>query len=300
MSVAKGRYAGPMTADFKPLSGLPEYLARIGLEAAPSVDPYGLARLQEAHRRAIAFENLDIPLGRPIRIDSESVFEKLVRKRRGGYCFEQNRLFCDMLTDIGFVNRPLLARVRLGLPEGVTPPRTHMLLLADLDGRHWTADAGFGGTYVPPLPLADGAEANTPDGARHRLRRIGESGSLSGEWLLERAGPAAATDGRAAAHGGWQAQYSFDLGEVAPEDLEQCNHWTSTRPGTRFTSLCIASRVLEAGFAALTDRQLTVFGEAETRVIANAGDYRECLARVFGIDLSAEEVEALPIFAAGG
>lgn len=277
---------------------LTRYLARIGLTAAPATSPEGLATLQSAHRRTIGFENLAIPLGEGIRIDSASVFEKLVVRGRGGYCFEQNRLLSDALTALGLVNRPLLARVLLGLPEHVAPPRTHTLLLVNMDGAAWIADAGFGGSFVPPLPLEDGAQAQTPDGAWHRLLRSGERGSLAGEWRLERAGPASATDGRSAAHGEWQPQYVFDLGEVAQDDLEMGNHWTATRPDTRFTTLCIASVVLEDGFAAMTGRQLTVYrnGVSEMREITDATDYAQTLRDLMGIDLGDEEAARLPLW----
>ncbi|WP_324695855.1 arylamine N-acetyltransferase family protein [Novosphingobium aerophilum] len=277
---------------------LENYFARIGLPAAPTLDPDGLAQLQLAHRRAIGFENLAIPLGEGVRIDSASVFEKLVVQGRGGYCFEQNRLFSDVLSALGLANRPLLARVLLGLPEGVVPPRTHTLLLVNLGGDAWIADAGFGGSYVPPLPLEDGAQVQTPDGAWHRLLRSGERGSLGGEWRLERAGPAGATDGRSAPHGDWQPQYVFDLAQVAGDDLEMANHWTSTRPGTRFTTLCVASVVLDGGFAALSDRQLTIHsqGVSETRAIEDARDYAQNLRDLFRIALSDEDAERLPPF----
>lgn len=275
------------------------YLQRIGLAEIPKHDPSGLALWLSAHRQAIPFENLDIPLGRRIAVDSDSVFDKLIAARRGGYCFEQNRLFSDMLAAAGLANRPMLARVRLQVPAGQTPPRTHVLLLVDLAGKDWIADAGFGGSFVPPLPLEDGAEARTPDGAAHRLRRLGDAGGLAGEWLLERAGPIEATDGRFADDPNWQAQYSFGLAEVAPDDLEQCNHWTSTRPGTRFTTLHIVSRVLPDGFAALTDRRLTVYrgGEAETRTIAGPGDYAATLRDLFGLDIAEDLLAGLPLFA---
>ncbi|MFT4054770.1 MAG: arylamine N-acetyltransferase [Novosphingobium sp.] len=277
------------------------YLARIGLSHAPSAGPAGLAVLQHAQRQAIGFENLDIPLGRGIRIDSASVFDKLVVQGRGGYCFEQNRLYGDVLAALGMTNRPLLARVRMGLAEDAPPPpRTHVLLLVRAEaGRAWIADAGFGGSYVPPLPLEDGAEARTPDGAAHRLRRIGEMGGQDGEWLLERAGPVEATDGRPAPHGEWQAQYTFDLAEVVPGDLEMANHWTSTRPDTRFTTLHVASVVLPDGFAALSERSLRIHrgGTTEAREIADAVDYAATLRDLFGIGLSDEEAARLPLFA---
>lgn len=276
---------------------LEHYLQRIGLAARPLPDVRGIAALQLAHRKAIGFENLDVRLGRGVRIDSASVFDKLVLRGRGGYCFEQNRLYSDMLTLLGIENRPLLARVLLGVPEDVVPARTHTLLLVQAEGRPWIADAGFGGSHVPPLPLEHGAEAETPDGARHRLLYT-DRGSLTGEWRLERAGPALATDGRCSPHAEWQAQYVFDLSEVAQDDLEMSNHWTSTRPGTRFTSLHIASIVLPGGFAALSERQFTRYreGESETRTIEHPADYARTLRETFRIALSEDEAAALPLF----
>lgn len=275
------------------------YLARIGLASAPPPSSAGLAAVQAAHRLAIGFENLDIRLGRSIAIDARSVFDKLVLRGRGGYCFEQNRLFSDALAAIGIANRPLLARVRLMAAPGATPPRTHVCLLALIEGEPWLADAGFGGSNLPPLALVDGAEATTPDGARHRLSRVGPGGTLDGEWRLERAGPHTATDGRAADHLNWQPQYTFDLAQVAPEDLEQANHWTSTRAGTRFTTLHVASIPLVDGFAALSERDLTITrnGRVETRTICSPVEYAATLRDLFRIALSDEDAARLPLFA---
>lgn len=279
-------------------SKLSAYLARVGLSSAPPPTTTGLEALLVAHRQSIAFENLHIPLGRPIAIDSDSVFAKLVAGRRGGYCFEQNRLLADMLERLGLPSRPLLARVRLGGTAGEHPTRSHVLLLLELEGSQWIADAGFGGSYVPALPMVDGAFAETADGAHHRLRRIGEQGWLGGQWLLERAGTPETTDGRADAHEEWQPQYTFDLAEVAPADLIQANHWTSTAPSTRFTSLCLATRVLPGGFAGLTDRSLRISGATtETREIPDARSYIDTLREMFGPELPIEAVERWPIFA---
>lgn len=267
---------------------LAAYLRRLGLASAPAADPAGLEAIQRAHRLAIPFENLDVRLGRPIAVDSEGVFAKLVVGGRGGYCFEHNRLLADVLTDLGIATRPLLARVRVGQPADAHPPRTHVLLLAELPGGPWLADAGFGGSYVPALPLADGAGAETADGARHRLRRTGSAGKLSGEWLLERAAPA----------GEWQPQYTFDLGEVAPADIEQANHWTSTAPGTRFTTLHVVTRPLSDGFASLVERTLTVSrgAKVKTREIGDRPAYSKVLRDIFGLDLPEAELARLPLF----
>ena len=265
---------------------LDAYLTRIALPARPTLDAYGLAAVQRAHRLAIPFENLDIPLGRGIRIDSDSVFAKLVTAKRGGYCFEQNRLFRDALTELGFAVRPLLARVWLGASEGALPPLTHTLNLVTIEGQEWVADAGFGGGYAPPMPLADGAEVDGPDGARHRLTSEGD------EWTLWREGPA--NDARGAG-AGWERQYGFTTAPVDEADLAAANHWTSTEPGTRFTSHNVVSLALPTGFASLFDRQYRRRNgtDAAESLIDDPRVYRMRLSLMFGIDLTAEEVNTL-------
>ena len=265
---------------------LDAYLARV---ARPTRDAYGLAALQRAHRLAIPFENLAIPLGRGIRTDPASVFAKLVTAKRGGYCFEQNRLFRDALGALGFTVRPLLARVWLGAAGDAPPPLTHTLNLVTIHGRDWIADAGFGGGYAPPLPLTDGAEADGPDGARHRLT-AGEQG-----WTLWRDGSAASIDGRGGDGDGWERQSSFTAAPVEDADLAMANHWTSTAPGTRFTTLKVVSLALPTGFASLTDRHYRrrTATDATEAVIDDPRVYRLRLSLVFGIDLTAEEVTTL-------
>jgi N-hydroxyarylamine O-acetyltransferase len=256
------------------------YFERIGYRGTPRADRETLAALQRAHRFAVTFENLDIALGRGIALAPERLFEKLVAGRRGGYCFEQNGLFLAMLEAIGFEARPLLARVWMGA-EAI-PGRTHTLNLVGLDGEELIVDVGFGGSFVPPMPLVAGMEAATPDGARHRLAEDAEHG-----WMLERDGGE-----------GWARQYSFTREPVWPADLEQANHFTATRPGTRFTTLRIASAPTADGYVSLIDRTLTIsrMGESEVREIADAEAYRRVLAEAFGLALSGEEVAALGLF----
>ncbi|KQX19279.1 MULTISPECIES: arylamine N-acetyltransferase family protein [unclassified Sphingomonas] len=266
-----------------PAFDLDAYLARIALKDAPAADANGLAAVQRAHRLTIPFENLDVRLGRGISLDPAHVFDKLVHRRRGGYCFEQNGLFLQALHALGFEARPLLARVWLLANDGV-PPRTHTLNLVRIDGRDWIADAGFGGSYTPPMILADGSEVVSPDGAAFRLSRSEDHG-----WMLERQGDPT---------GDWHAQYSFTLAPVAPIDLEMSNHWTSTRPDTRFTTLSVVSICLPTGFAALTgthyDRRTgTQQVEAE---IESAKAYRLRLNFVFGIVLDEVEVNGLALY----
>ncbi|MGK2909305.1 MAG: arylamine N-acetyltransferase family protein [Sphingobium sp.] len=248
----------------------------------------GLAAVHRAHRLAIPFENLDIRLGRGIAIDAPSVFAKLVTRRRGGYCFEQNSLFLHALHSLGFMARPLLARV--WLMAEATPPLTHTLNLVTIDGREWIADAGFGGSFSPPMPVEDGAQTDAADGTAHRLTR-----QDARTWMLERSGDHRATDGRSADTRDWQAQYSFTLDPVETIDLELSNHWTSTRPNTRFTTLSVASIVLEDGFVSVLDRHVSIHrkGSNDSRLIETLEAYHELLTRQLGLALSDAEVEHL-------
>lgn len=269
---------------------LTAYLARIDLPETPVADVDGLAALQRAHRLAIPFENLDVKLGRGVAIDSASVFDKLVTRRRGGYCFEQNRLLLDALAALGFAARPLLARVWLGMTEPQS--LTHTLSLVTIAGSDWIADAGFGGSYAPILPLVDGAEAEAPDGSRHRLEQNDDYG-----WMLLREGVAVSTVPGAAGTG-WQQQYSFDLRAVYDGDLETGNWWTSTSPDSRFTQLTIASIVLPFGFATLADRNYRRHSSEGTTSgeITDPRVYRIRMSLMFGIDLSTEEIAELALF----
>ena len=276
---------------------LDAYLARIELPALPTRDPAGLSRLQFAHRSTITFENLDVRLGRGVAIDSAAVFAKLVGARRGGYCFEHNRLLLDALAALDVTARPLLARVWLGATA--VPPLTHTFALVTLDGTEWIADPGFGGSYVPVLPLADGAEAIAPDGARFLLRRE-EDGRT---WLLLRNGDPAGTDGRVTPGGGedgWQKQYGFTTDAVHDSDLAMGNHWSMSAPASRFTQVTAVSIVLPHGFAALTDRRYrrTAAGNATEGEITDPRVYRMRLGLMFGIALSEAEVTALGLFEA--
>ncbi|AOH84087.1 acetyltransferase [Sphingomonas panacis] len=268
-----------------------DYLKRIHLTAPVSADIAGLETLQRAHRLAIPFENLDVKLGRAIAIDSDAVFAKLVSARRGGYCFEHNRLFLDALAAAGFTARPQLARVWLAAEA--TPPLTHAVSIVTLDGVEWVADAGFGGSYTPPMPLVDGAEATAPDGASFRLTREGEHG-----WMLWRAGDPATTDGRGGGDG-FQRQYSFVPGGAYDADLAMGNLWAATAPGSRFRTTSVVSIVLPRGFASLTDRayrRRSGSEDAQTE-ITDPRVYRLRLSMMFGIDLSPEEVAHLGLFA---
>ena len=131
---------------------LDAYLQRIGYDGPLDPSHATLAGLHRAHLAAIPFENLDLMLGRGVRVDFDSIQAKLVFANRGGYCYEQGQLFGAVLERLGYQVDRLLARVG---PDGEpVRPRTHLTLRVGADAGTWLADVGFGNSPPGPLELA--------------------------------------------------------------------------------------------------------------------------------------------------
>jgi N-hydroxyarylamine O-acetyltransferase len=206
---------------------LEAYLARIGHPGSPGeLDPTGetLFALHRAHVLSIPFENLDILLGRPIRLDIESLQAKLVRGRRGGYCFEQNALFAAVLEHLGFEVTRLAARVRMG--DDRSTPRTHMILAVDIGGARWLADVGFGGdTLLDPIRFGDDEPV--------------EQGAWSFQLVAEDDDVRVLRGLRADV---WIDLYAFTEEPQLPVDYEVGNHYTSTWPRSPFVTKVVVQR----------------------------------------------------------
>ncbi|MCL1592885.1 MAG: arylamine N-acetyltransferase [Actinomycetia bacterium] len=125
------------------------YLERIGLSVVPTVDVEGLETLQRAHLTAIPFENLDVYAGRDVRTDLDWSLHKIVERQRGGWCFELNGAFGELLRQIGFDVRRLSATVLLSSSSG---PPSHLTLEVRLDVPY-LVDVGFGDSFITPLRL---------------------------------------------------------------------------------------------------------------------------------------------------
>jgi N-hydroxyarylamine O-acetyltransferase len=245
---------------------LDAYLRRTGASTPLAPSAEALADLQQAHVGAIPFENLDVLLGRPILLDLESLQEKLVEGRRGGYCFEQNTLFQAVLERLGFQVTPLAARVRVGA-TGVRA-RTHMLLRADFPEGPCVADVGFGADGpVRPLPLSTGRE-HWIGGVGHRLREE------EGQWVLE-----------GHLEGEWVDLYAFTLERQLPVDYEMANYFTSTHPRSGFRNRLTAQRSWPERRVILRDRELTVREGAvsETTSIRDPDHLLDVLERHFDL-----------------
>jgi N-hydroxyarylamine O-acetyltransferase len=248
---------------------LDRYLERIGY-SGPRTPSFGtLAHIHLRHTEMIPFENLNAFMKMPVRLDLPSLEQKLLRERRGGYCFEHNLLLRHALTALGFEVTGLAARVLWN--AGDTAPRTHMLLLVDLNDRGYIADAGFGGlTLTAPLRLDPGVEQSTPHGS-FRLVRSG------GVFTVQ-----------AKLRGEWRSLYCFDLQEQTDADYEMANWYASTHPQSPFVTGLVAARQDPLRRYALRDNELAIHhvrGRTERVRLESSADLRAALEGVFGLKL---------------
>jgi N-hydroxyarylamine O-acetyltransferase len=244
---------------------LDAYLARIAVPrgAVARTNAASLDALVWGHLTHVPFENLDILLGRPIRIDLDSVFAQLVTARRGGYCYQHNTLFAAALAELGFEVVPLAARVG---HTRQTASRTHMLLEVHLDGRAYLADVGFGGncpTRSIPFVLGDYP-------SRHGTLRLRDDGD--GHYALDL--------------DGYDTLYWFTREEQYPIDYELGNHYTSTHPDSYFVSSPRLALITGDGYRGYTEGQLSVRGAggvvSKTQVPAES--FVDMLAASFGLE----------------
>jgi N-hydroxyarylamine O-acetyltransferase len=253
---------------------LAAYFQRIGYRGRYQPDLTLLSALTAAHTQSIPFENLDVLLGRPISLEPNALFQKLVSERRGGYCFEQNGLFLEVLRELGFQVTPISARVRLQRPRDFIPPRTHVFLRVELDRESWLTDVGVGGlSLTSPLRLATEGEQATLHEPRRILREAGR--------LFHQV--------RFGAE--WHDVCEFTLEEMPPIDRELANWYTSAHPNSHFKNRLIVARAAPGGqrLSILND-EFTLrerHGVATTRQIASAPQLLELLFKQFGLEFPA-------------
>jgi N-hydroxyarylamine O-acetyltransferase len=228
----------------------------------------------------MAFEDIDVLLGRGVRIDIASVQDKLVKRQRGGYCFEQSGLLEAALGMLGFAVQPLAARVIRGLPA--TAPataRAHKLLRVDLADGSYLADVGFGNlTPTAPLALRLEEEQITP---HERFRLM----PRDGEFVVQaRLGDT------------WDSLYHFPLDPVPAVDYEMGNWFCATYPGSPFITNLIVARPGRGERSTLFNRRFAIRdidGNVRRRVLSGFEDYQEILVQHFGLSLDKEEVAAI-------
>jgi len=243
------------------------YLDRIGVAAPAASDAAGLRALHLAHQLAVPFENLSIHLAEPISLDEDELVDKIVRRRRGGFCYELNGAFALLLEALG----TRVSRVAAGVygEAGLSPPFDHLALVvhpADGSGP-WLADVGFGSHSDYPLLLEVRGDQDDPAG-RFRLADAG-AGDID---VLK--------DG--------QPQYRLERRERTLADCVPTCWWQQTSPRSHFTRSTICSRRTQDGRVSISGRTLiqTTDGTRTEQQIDTDGALLAAYRDHFGIVLS--------------
>ena len=247
---------------------LSAYLDRIGYAGPVRPDSATLKALHRAHLKAISYENLDVQLGRRVTTDPADAYDKIVRRGRGGWCYEMNGLFGWALDQIGFsvmrmagaANRELLGDLLIG---------NHLVLLVDLgaEGR-WIADVGFGDGSIDPFPLA--AWSGEIEGFAFRLEPMG------GGWWRFHNHPY-----------GWAKSFDFQVQPADPALLAGRCDWLQFAPESSFVLNLVAQRFRNGAILQLRGRvfrQVTPDGVTQ-RTLDSADELVAVLKDDFGLDV---------------
>jgi arylamine N-acetyltransferase len=251
------------------------YFERIDYHGAVAPTFDVLQDLITAHTRTISFENLDPLLGVPIDdLSPEALTDKLVRRGRGGYCYEHNGLMGYVLEELGFGVRRFGARVVWTLAAGApVPSQTHTLLVVTLPGgqQPYLVDVGFGGqTPTSPIRLETGSAQQTTH-EPYRLQGRGDGLVL-----------------QALIRGDWQSLYEFAARTAPPIDLKVGSWYVSTHPSSHFVTSLIASLVTADGRCNLSGRNLAIHrgGATEKVRLDDASAVVDTLTDRFGINVA--------------
>lgn len=248
------------------------YLNRIKHTEPVKPDAETLRRLQTAHMMHVPFENLDIGLKRPIRLDERSLWEKIIVNKRGGFCYELNGLFAGLLKHLGYALTFLNARVydregRLGIEFD------HLALLVQVPGRseRWLVDVGFGDSFIHPLNLDEHREQIQG----LRAYRLEEAADGYVVWQRNYDGT-------------WERQYFFGLQPRSfPDEYEAACLYHQTSPESTFTQWRIITRATEDGRVSLEAGRLIITrdGQRTERLLASEEEYHALLKEHFGVEL---------------
>lgn len=244
------------------------YLRRIGYDGPRQPSITTLRNLHRSHLYSVPFENLDIAVGVPIVLEPARLYDKIVGRRRGGFCYELNGLFHDLLAAMGFKVCMLSGCVRHE-DGGFGPEFDHMLLKVEFPDP-WLADVGFGESFVDPLPLKAGAQESTNG---HMFGVIPENGG----WELYRRDSA----------GTQIPLYRFsDVAHQLLEYAEMCVYH-QTCPDSSFTRRRICTRATPDGRITLAGMRLleTRNGSRKETTFSNEQELRNCLSEHFGVEL---------------
>ncbi|CCB71982.1 arylamine N-acetyltransferase family protein [Streptantibioticus cattleyicolor] len=260
---------------------LDAYLDRLGYDGDRTPGLATLRALHRAHVLTLRWDNLDVILRGRVSLDLGDIQDKLVRRGRGGYCFEHVLLHAAALERLGFRFTGVQGRVLMGSDK--IRPATHAMLVVEADGGRWLSDVGFGASPLEPLELVDGAGSEA-DGWRLLLREQEVTPGARG-WALHQPGP----------DGGWMVRHTFTLDPQYPADYAMGNHFVATGDHSPFNRRPFLQRLFPDRLEQLDGRTLTTTRPhsphpATVRELA-PHEVPEVCRDVFGVELGRADAE---------
>lgn len=262
-----------------------KYLSRIGFVGPTEPSLEMLQAVQTRHLMSVPFEDLTVHSGGRVQLELPLLYDKIVNRRRGGFCFENNGLFSWLLSQLGFQITVISGQVKSSITGRYGPPFDHLILMVTLEGRRWLTDVGFG---VPGFSTPLSLEDSGPQQQGHRVYRIRKEGRMHFlEWQQEE---------NRGADGDWVEIYKFTLDPRCLEDFTEMCQYHQSSPSSIFfcKSLCSilkptgrltyighrlitvtfpdeeTGRVLETTTKELTDEEIPVILEEKFGIVLNS------------------------------
>jgi N-hydroxyarylamine O-acetyltransferase len=244
------------------------YLAKLGLPRARHSEGY-LKKLHREHLLRIPFENLDIHFKRPIVLDIQAIFKKIIPSHRGGFCYELNYLFYHLLNHLGFDCYVISAKVRNEETGLFGPEYDHMALVVQLDDKLLLVDVGFGDAFITPKLI----QADVPQMDYSRFFKFSKDPNDIYELMVS-------TDGAA-----YKTLYQFTLKPHEPIEFLDMVHYHQTSPNSTFTQKKLITKLTPTGRITLTNNKLIIKDMAVVTEypVLNAEDFFAKTEEHFGI-----------------
>jgi len=244
---------------------LADYLTRIDYQGPVAPDLECLNAIHRQHLLHIPYENLDVQLERPLDLDTERIFEKIVRRGRGGWCYEMNGLLDWALREIGFDVTRMIGGVGRR-EQGDEVLGNHLVLSVEL-GDPYVTDVGLGNGLVEPIPLRE--DRFRQDHREFRLEPLG--GDL---WRFHNSA------------GAIPADFDFIFAQADESLLAKSCESLQSDPESMFRQNLICQRLQPDGIHLLLGRVLVFLTEqgSEKTILNSAQELRESLSNVFGLD----------------
>ncbi|MCK6602835.1 MAG: arylamine N-acetyltransferase [Bacteroidetes bacterium] len=244
------------------------YLRRIGFSGPLEPTAKTLARLQEMHLLSVPFENLDIHSRQSINLAPDALFQKIVEKKRGGFCYELNGLFFDLLKAAGFDVQRISARVFNRQKGEFGPEFDHLALWVRMTDTDYLADVGFGDFSRHPLRIKPDLIQADPAGQFRLLLQE------DNQFLVQKSQT-----------GSWENQYLFSLKSHSIEAFSEMCRFHQTSPESHFTRQKLVSLATRNGRITLTDRifRETENGAVKTEIAVKETEFGDYLEKYFPV-----------------